>query len=138
MYAPSRLGIWIAELGRDGQCGHVALAAVLGISIRAAKKLMPVSEVKPSSWREALTRGKKKWSDIGVNCPAPGAYGLVALRFEGSDKGHAVAVWNDGLKIMAFDNNSKRWLTIGDWQRDILPEIQPGRMCSIRSVIEVR
>lgn len=106
---------------------------------------MPATTVMPSTWKKALTGDGRKWRDIGVECPAPGTYGLVALHFDDDGPaGHAVAIWNDGQQIKAFDNLSARWLKLGTWEAIILPlhlfaaRLDGGQgKCWIHSVIEV-
>ena len=139
---PNRLDIIAAELWWGNKCGHAALAAVLGVPMREARRLMPPAKdhlVTQSMWKAALDRAERKWSDIGVECPSPGAYGLVCLAFSGGPS-HAVAIRNDGLKITAFDNSSARWLTLRTWESIILPIHKLttlSRRCWIDSVIEV-
>ena len=137
----NRLDIIIAELSWGGKCGHAALAAVLCVSMQEARGFMPVRRVTLSALRTALSQAGRRWRNIGNECPAPGKYGLVALSF-GDGPGHAVAVWNDGSKIMAFDNHSARWLKLRTWETLILPILKfkrtsGRRQCWIDGVIEV-
>lgn len=139
--SPNRLDIIMAELFWGGKCGHVALAAVLGIPMREARRLMPETEdgLITKRWKTALDRADRKWRDIGENCPTPGSYGLVWLDF--GKKSHAIAAWNDGYKIMAFDNNSARWMRLYRWETIILPMLKimaRSTKCWIYSVIEVQ
>jgi hypothetical protein len=139
----NRLDILIAELCRGEKCGHAALAAVLGISMREASRIMPLGEdrhITQSSWRAALTRAGRKWRDIGAERPAPGTFGLVCLCFDDDGPAHAIAVWNDGSRIMVFDNHSARWLSLGLWESLILPIhklMTWSRDCWIHGVIEI-
>ena len=139
---PSRMDIIAAELLRGDKCGHSALAAVLGISMREARRLMPSAEnrlVTVAMWKAALDRAGRTHRDIGVRCPSPGTFGLVRLNFS-SGISHGMAVRNDRSEITAFDNCSARWLRLRTWESIILPIhklVTLSRKCWIHDVIEV-
>lgn len=139
---PSPLDIIAADLLRGDKCGHAALAAILGLSMREARALMPPKAnglVSEKMHQDALSRAGRKWRDIGAERPSPGCYGLVALRF-GDRFDHCIAVYNDAGRIKAFDNNSMAWMNLGVWESVFLPLLRAralGARCWIESVIEV-
>jgi hypothetical protein len=136
---PSRLDIIVAEIWWGNECGHAALAAVLGVHMSEARRLMPSKYVTKETRMAALDRAGRKWRDIGTSCPAPGTHGLVSLYFS-DGSAHVVAIRNDVSRLMAFDNHSARWMRLEFWEAIVLPlhKLRTwSKKCWIDSVIEV-
>lgn len=114
-------------------CGHGALAAALGITVKESRRYLPKPGwVNVPMMKSAIEVAGYKW--VRVEKPATSTTAVILLQFLGPWMRSPIAAcqhrhWVATKQGMVWDANTKRWETQAEWSRivpDLLPDNSTG------------